>query len=657
MAKYTTADVRNVALVGHGDAGKTTLADHLLATAGAVSRVGSVKEKTSVFDFDPEEREHGHSIDATVGHCTWKGKEINVIDCPGYPDFFGEAVTGLNGADLALICVSATAGVMVNTRRAWGLAVEHGRARAIVVTKTDQAEGQLLDVVESLRSAFGERCVPWRAPDSVGDFREAWTEAVVEADDDLMMRYLEGEAISDEERRGASRAAIAKGLVIPVLFTSAETGQGLEHLLDFLAERAPSPADVSRLVGPADDPSAEGEEVSAVADDPFIGHVWNLRVDRHVGKIAHVRIVTGALKPGDTFVNVRPRKKEKCGHVHRMEGKEQQELDAAVPGDLVVLTKVDSLEIGDTLSGAGKEIAVRAIPYPLPMYSLAITAKSRGEEGKIVEGLVRLSEECPTFSYHREMSTHEGIISGLSQLHLDIMLHRLKDRYGMEVNTSRPKVPYKEAITAPSDGHFRHKKQTGGRGQFAEVYLKVSPGEPGEGLAYSWDIFGGSIPTNFGTAIEKGIKEKMHEGIIAGYPLEDIKVSITDGKHHDVDSSEAAFKMAGGRAFADAVSRARPVLLEPIVKLEITIPGHYMGDVSGDLNTRRGRIQGMDQVGDYQLIRAEMPQAEAAEYSRALTSLTSGEGSYTVEPSHYENVPASLQQDLIKAFKPKADED
>ncbi|NRA95144.1 MAG: elongation factor G [Planctomycetes bacterium] len=655
MPKHTTSQIRNVALVGHADAGKTTLADHLLAKGGAVGRPGSVKEKTSLFDFDDLEHDRGHSIDSACGRTSYRDREINLIDCPGYPDFIGESVGGYNGADLVLVCVNAANGIQVNTKRGWALGVGGQRARAIVVTKCDLMDGKLSDVLGKIRAQFGDRCIPWRAPDEVGDFNEAWTEAVVEVDEDLMMRYLEGETVSKEELAKVAGPALAAGTVVPVIFTSSDEDAGLDTLLDFIVELGPSPADA-----PRDLVKEGGEDAEAIAADPagpFVGIVWKVQVDKHVGKIGHVRVLRGTVKPGETFVNIRAGKKEKTGHVFRVQGKEQSEVDSGISGDLIVLLKNDSLRVGDTLAAQDSGKSVKLIQGPKPMYSLAVFPTKRGEEAKIAEGLGKLAEESFTFISYREMATHEHCICGMSQLHLDIVLRRLKARMNLEVETKKPKVPYKECVTGGAKGHYRHKKQTGGRGQFAEVYLEVAAGEPGCGLDYQWAIFGGSIPKNFEPAIEKGVKQKMTLGIIAGYPMEDITVKITDGKFHDVDSSEAAFKMAGGRAFSEAVKAARPTILEPIVKLEITIPGQYMGDVSGDLNTRRGRIQGMDQIGDDQVIKAEMPLAEAAEYSRALTSITSGEGSFTMEPSHYESVPANIQQELIAAFKPSSDDD
>lgn len=654
MPKHSTTQLRNVALVGHGDAGKTTLADTLLAKAGAVSRAGSVKDKTSVFDFDDMEKERGHSIDSAIAHLSYKDCEVNLIDCPGYPDFIGESVGAYNAADMVLVCVNAAAGVQVNTKRTWFLGIGGKRARAIVVTKCDQMEGKLGEVLAGIRSVLGDRCIPWHAPDEVGDFSEEWTEAVVEVDEDLMMRYLEGETVTDEELARVAGPAIAKGTVVPVIFTSAESDAGVDTLLDFIAELGPTPEAATRQMARPD--GEDAEEIAADPDGSFVGVVWKVQVDKHVGKIGHVRVLRGSIKPGETIINVRVEKKEKTGHIFRVNGKEQTEVDAGIAGDLVVLLKIDSLRVGDTLVASDDGKAVQLIEGPKPMYSLAVFPKTRGEEAKIAEGLGKLAEESFTFDSARA-ETGEHCIHGMSQLHLDVVLRRLKERMNLDVTTQKPKVPYKECVTGSAKGHYRHKKQSGGRGQFAEVYLEVAAGEPGSGLTYEWAIFGGSIPRNFEPAIEKGIREKMASGIIAGFPLDDVVVKVTDGKYHDVDSSEAAFKMAGGRAFAEAVKAAKPTILEPIVALEITIPGQYMGDVSGDLNTRRGRIQGMDQVGEDQVIKAEMPLAEAAEYARALTSITSGEGSFTMEPSHYEAVPGNIQSELVAAFKPSGDDD
>ncbi len=657
MSTSALQDVRNVAIVGHGDSGKTSLADRLLFVAGAVARAGSVREKTSHFDYEVDEKERGHSISVAVGHCEWKGKAIRLVDTPGYPDFLGDAVLGINGTDCALLCVNAHSGVMVNTKKLWRLLESAKRPVAIVVTKCDQEPGKLPEVYAKIRTAFGERCLAWRAPAQVPAQPSAWIEAVVEADDEAMMKYLESGGVEPGALAGLEATAFAKRLVFPVLFVSSEKNEGTKDVLDFLAELAPSPLSVKRRVYPRDRPEETGALMAATKEAPFLGFVWKIQTDKHVGKIAQIRVIQGVLKPGDTITNLRADKKEKCHHIFHAQGKEQQMIDQALPGDLIVLTKLDSLHVGDTLSAHPGDLQVELIPIPRPMYSLAVLPKARGDEAKISEALARIADECPTFHPYREPLTHEQLVAGMSQLHLDLMLRRVRDRYGVEVVTHKPKIPYREFVTGTAEGHYRHKKQSGGRGQFAEVHLAVLPGEPNEGLKWSWDIFGGSVPRNFEPAIEKGVREKMQSGVVAGFPLLDVKVSIRDGKYHDVDSSEAAFKIAGGRAFLEAVHKARPIVLEPMMRLTITIPSHFMGDVSGDLNTRRGRIVGMSQEGDDQVLSAEMPMAEASEYARALTALTSGEGSFTMESSHYDPVPASVQAQLVAAHQPKHDDD
>ncbi|HYC78212.1 MAG TPA: elongation factor G [Planctomycetota bacterium] len=657
MSKRAPADLRNTALVGHGDAGKTTLAERMLFKAGATSRPGSVKDRTSLFDYEPDEKERGHSIDAALAHFEWKGKDVNLVDCPGYPDYFGETVTGVAAADLVLVCVNAHAGVLVGTLRAWNAAEARQRAKAIVVTKTDLESKRLGAVLDDVRAAFGPRCLPYFAPPGVGDYRKAWTEAAVEADDALMLRYLEGAEITEDELLGAARKAVAKGLITPVVFVSAEQDDGVDRLLDLIVTLGPSPLDVPRRLVKASEPDAPPELIAPDPAAPFRGTVYKVQIDKHVGRIVHVRVLTGTLRHGDSFVVVPSGRREKAGHIFRPQGKEQKAIDSAGPGDLVALSKVEALHLGDTLAHENDGRIAVPSRYPRPMFGLAIRPKNRADEVKLAEATHKLAEESPTFTVKRDPTTGELVASGLSPLHVDVMLRRLKDRYGMEVETHKPRVPYKETINAVADGHYRHKKQSGGRGQFAEVFLRVEPAPPGAGLVWKWEVFGGSVPRNYESAIEKGVREAMARGVIAGYPIEDVTVAIVDGKHHDVDSSDAAFKIAGSRAFRDAALKARPGLLEPIMELEATVPAECLGDVSGDLNTRRARIRGMDQHGELQVIQADIPLSEAQEYARIITSLTSGRGSYTLEPSRFEHAPAGVQQQIVAAWKPHKDED
>ena len=667
MATFSPGDIRNICLVGHGDAGKTTLADWLLAATGAVQRQGNIKEKTSIFDFDDLEKDKQHTIESAVARCEHDGKVLNVIDTPGYPDFVGDAIGGLVAADSAVVCVSAVGAVQVNTRRTMEVAESLDRARMIVITKCDHQEADLDKVMASVREWFGDRCVPVNMTEGFGAkltgivdvmgategdakaYYDAFVEAAVEADDDAMTKYLEGEELSQDELDALLPKAVTSGTVIPVVFTSAEKELGMDQFLATITRLLPGADVISRSYGDGDAPMT--------ADGPFIGHVFKITIDKHVGKVSYVRAVSGTLNPGDNFQIVDGSRKERVGHIMTPFGKDMNQVESASVGEIVTLTKLDALKISQTMTTGDGDDKLASLPLPRPMAQLAVRPASRADETKISEALTKLSDEIPTFETHREASTRELIASASSQLQLDVAFRRLKDRYGIEVETSPARVPYRECVTVEAKGHYRHKKQSGGRGQFGEVYLTVSPGEAGSGLTFEWNVVGGSIPTNFGPAIEKGVREKMGLGVIAGYQIEDIKVSVTDGKFHDVDSSEAAFKIAGGRAFAEAVSNARPVLLEPMVEAEIVVPSASMGDISADLNTRRGRIMGMEAKGPFQVIQAAAPKSEMAEYARILTSLTSGEGSFTYEETEYEQVPANVQADIVAQFKPQDDDD
>lgn len=672
MGKYGPGDIKSLCLVGHGDAGKTTLADKLLFAAKATPRCGNIKDKSSLFDSDDIEQEKQHSLEVGFANLEWEGRFVTIIDTPGYPDFIGDAICGMASSDMVAICINAHSGVGVNTRRTWDAAEEMKKARCIIVTKCDSDDADLDATLASIEDWFGEKCAPIYCPDGFGPsfkgtedllrtsggdteqgkaFFERFIERSVEADDDVMTAYLDGEKIDDEVLRQCVISAVAQGLVVPILFTSSEKDIGIVDVLDVVRRMAPN-AVTSRCWE-----TAEGDAIEVSAEAPFLGQVTKVMVDKHVGKVSYVRIVNGSMNGGDHFVSSGGGRKDKIGHIHLPFGKELKAVDSATAGHLVALTKLDNLHIGDTLTVDDSGPMLRAIPFPKPMAQLAVRPASRADETKITEALRKLADESPTFTIERDQMTNEQVASGSSALHLDMCFRRLKDRYGIEVETSVARVPYRECITKVADGHYRHKKQSGGRGQFGEVFLKVSPAAPGEGLVFDWDIVGGSIPTNFSPAVEKGIREKMVQGVIAGYPILDIRVSVYDGKFHDVDSSEAAFKTAGGRAFAEAVVAAKPVLLEPMVDAEIVVPSDNLGDISGDLNTRRGRINGMEAKGSFQVISAVAPKAEMAEYPRILTSLTSGEGSFSYDECGYEQVPANVQAQITAAYKPHADDD
>jgi elongation factor G len=660
-------DTRNIALVGHGGAGKTTLAEAILFAAKMVNRQGSVEDKNTVSDFADDERERGHSIDTSLLHGEWKGKTFNVVDTPGYPDFVAQALRGLDAADCAVLVVHAYDGVMLNTRRLFQAAKEHGLPRVVVVNRCDSDNLNPAAVEAALAELCGPGARPVTVPDQWGpsisgvksifgdaaDLKEGFVEAAVEADDELMEKYLEAGEVSDDDLARAIPKALREGTLVPVFHTVAETGVGVPELLDFLAQYGPSP--VGRVIFDTD-----GNEITCEADGPLRAGCFRVTFERQAGRIVFLRIYSGSLRSGDTAVVARTEESVKIGHASRFQGTQKTELSQAGIGDVVALPKVETVEVGDTLHAPGQPLQLRFLTLPSPMVGLAVTPKARGDEAKLGKELDRVTGSDPGLRFERVTSTNQLVVRGLSTLHLDIALKRMA-KAGVEVDTATPRVPYLETITGNADGHYRHKKQTGGAGQFGEVFLKVEPLERGseDPLDYVVEIFGGAIPRQFLPAIEKGIRQKMAEGVVAGYPVIDVRVRVYDGKHHDVDSKEIAFIIAGRNAFAEAVQKAKPVLLEPIVDVEIELPSKFMGDISSDLNSRRARIQGMDSAGDTQIIKAQAPLAEMQTYSTQLRSITAGEGSFSMDFNLYDIVPPNVTQQIIaksQADKKKDDE-
>lgn len=669
------ATIRNVALVGHGDSGKTTFLEHALHRAGAIGRAGSVAEKSAVADYDPEEKERGHSIDVACAHLRWHDREIQFADCPGYPDFAGVAMAGLWACDTALFFVNAVTGVGVNTRRLWAAAGEMGKARVLVMTKLDLENADPERTLEQVRAAFGPTCRPFNLPVGAGarfqavlpcfdkerpspgetlcgspdSARVEFLEAVVEADDALLEKYLGGEEVSHDEAAGALTQALVRGTVVPVLFASAAKDLGIGQVLDFLADYAPSgatPPGVSTR-----DESGAGTPVTS--EGTFLASVFKVTSDQHVGKISFLRVWRGTL-PADGMVwcssSANP---VKLAHAHpsRPQGKDLQAVAAVSAGDIVCVTKVDDLKLGCTIAEPAHPATVPAPVFPTPMVQMAVESKVKGDEHKVATAFHKLQDEDPCFHVERNAETHELVISGLSTLHLEVLLRRLHNRYKVDLDSRLPRVPLKETVLGQGEGHWRHKKQTGGRGQFAEVYLRIAPTERGSGFAFVDGTVGGSIPHNFIPAVEKGVREQLEKGVIAGYRVVDVQVEVYDGKSHPVDSSEAAFKIAGARAFRVAFEHAQHALLEPIAEIEIDIPSRCMGDVTGDLNSRRGRILGLDSHDDRQVIRAQAPVSELQKYSTDLRSMSSGEGSYTLRVSHLDVVPAMVAKRYVEAFQ------
>lgn len=675
MKQYQTKDIRNVSFVGHGTSGKTSLVEGILFKAGATKRLGSVDEGTSVSDFDSEEKERKTTIDSSILHCNWQGREINIIDTPGYPDFISGSIGALSAVETAVIVIAATSGIQVNTQRMWSIAREAGLTRIIVITKMD---GETIDfpaLLDSIQNTFGPECLPLMLPvghgagfkgvvdilnlpdevpgnviGDVKDNREKLVEAIVSVCDEQLERYLEGQEIEVEKLHGCFSTAIASGSIVPILCCENKESLGVKEIIDVIAKFAPSPE--KGLVRMCTSMKGEGEkEVEISKNDPFSAQVFKSITDPFVGKLSFFRIYSGTLEGHPEIYNTRSKKNEKIGHMFKTFGKEQQEIKRAIPGDIVTISKVDDISVSDTLCDPNAIVKFKDIKFPNPMASLAIEPKSRGAEQKISETLNRLISEDSTFKVSRDAQTHELVITGMSNLHLDVILSRLKSRYDIEVEARQPKIPHKETITAKASAQYKHKKQTGGKGQYGEVYLRVEPLERGGGFEFKSEIVGGTIPSQYIPAVERGLRETIAKGILSNNPIVDIKVALYDGSFHNVDSSEAAFRIATSKAFNLAFNDAKPVLLEPVVNIEVTIPSEFMGDITGNLSSRRGRVQGMDSFGDLQVLKASIPMDEVKNYETELKSMTGGRGSYSMDFSHYDIVPSHLVQTIIDQAK------
>lgn len=675
MPGYTTKDIRNIAIVGHTGAGKTSLCEAFLHSTGITTRLGSVTAKTSHLDLDEEEKEHLHSVDSHVLHVSAHNKVINIIDTPGAPDFIGPAVAALAAVETAMVVVNAAGGIQVNTRRMRDMARNFGLGRVIVINHIDAENADLGTLVTMLRKSFGDVLAPVNLPANGGkavidciskeggetdilSVAEAHTniiERVSECDEALITKYLDEGTLSEEIVRANFVRAMVAGTIVPILFTNALKDVGIKDLLEFIADCCPSPLEGKQRT------IVQGDKEEPIkVDGPFVGQVFKVAVDHktHI-KYPFMRAFGGTLKPDAQLMASGDRKGNRTGHLMKFEGADHKDVDAVIAGDIFAVSKLD-LHIGNTIFAEPREGTVAMPKLPTPMYSLAVTAKSRGDEAKIGDAVRRFLDTDPCFKVVHDPETHEMVISGTGDQHLRMILNKMHKQYKVDVDTKPPKIPYKETITAKADGHYRHKKQTGGAGQFGEVFLTVEPLERGSEptLSWNWDIFGGTIPINFEPAVKKGVTELMVEGALAGFHLQDIKVSITDGKHHPVDSKEVAFKIAGKLAFKDAILKAKPVLLEPIVDVEVTVPSDHVGDITGDLAQRRGRPTGQEMLpGDLTIITAQVPLSKLSDYHSRLSSITGGKGSYTMELSHYENVPAMDAQAVIAKYQPRKTEE
>ena len=671
-------DIRNIVLLGHGSSGKTSLVETMLHKTGVINRLGTIDDKSTVCDFDDEEKQRGYSIHSALAHTTHAGKTINIIDTPGYPDFVGAALQPIAAAEAAIIVISAAAGIEMNTRRLFKAATDANKGRIIVINKIDAENIHLAELIKSIQETFGSACrcanlptadnddvIDCIAGDSgefgvmdVGTAHTELIESIIEADDELMESYLGGEEISADKISEVFAKALTEGTIVPIVFTNARKEIGITQLLDLIIKCVPSPAQVPAAV------LKDGEketEISLETDGPLVGVVFRVGYDaRSNMKYSSIRLFSGTMSSG-TQMRINDIKKAiRPGHPLSMQGSETKELASIGAGDFVTLAKIDELNVGDLVHDGGFSGKFDMPATPEPMYSLALVPASRGDEGRLSGALDKLSEEDSCFKVSHDRQTKELVVSGLGDLHLRVMLSKMENRYKVSVNTKPPKIPYRETITAKAEGHYKHKKQTGGAGQFGEVYLRIEPAErdADPSLEYSWDIFGASIPGQFEPAVLKGVKDVMAAGVVAGFPLQDIKCSIYDGKHHPVDSKEVAFRAAGKGAFIDAVQKARPVLLEPIVNIEITAPAENMGDITGDMASRRGRVSGQDMLaGNMVLIKAQVPLAEVKQYNSQLKSVTGGQGSYSMELSHYESVPPNVQQQVVAQYAKKAEAD
>lgn len=682
MSDDKAINVRNIAFIGPAGTGKTTLIESLLATSGAIPAAGSVDRGTSVCDYDPQEKALRHSLDPKICHLRHKDVLINVLDTPGYPDFIGRSISVLPAAESAGLVLSAQAGIEGGIRRLMKAASRSKLCRMIVINKMDTEPAALGGLLAEIQEIFGNRCLPLNLPaaggtavqdcffapeggetdfSSVAEAHERIIDQVVEVDEALMEAYLEaGEELAPGQLHDAFEKALREGHLIPVCFVSAQTGAGVPELLQVLVQLMPDPTEAN----PPPFLKGEGEDAvpAEVRPDPgrhVVAHVFKVVVDPYVGRMGVFRIHQGTINASTQLFIGDARKPFKVSHLYRLQGKDINEIPSAGPGEICAVTKVDEIHYDAVLhdSHHADHFHLRPADYPPPMMGLAIEPARRGDEQKLSDALHKLAAEDPCLRVEHRAATNETVVLGMGDLHLRLTLEKMKDRYNVEVNTHPPSIPYRETITSDAEGHHRHKKQTGGAGQFGEVYLRVESLERGGGFEFVNKVVGGAIPGQFIPAVEKGVRQALEGGAVAGYPLQDLRVTVYDGKHHPVDSKEVAFVAAGRKAFLGAVAKAKPIVLEPIVEIDVTIPSDSVGNITGDLSSRRGRILGNTTLGgDRVIIHGEVPLAEVQEYQSQLKSLTGGAGTYSMSFSRYEPVPPRVQQDLAARFT-RAEED
>lgn len=682
MADYATDDIRNIAIVGHGNSGKTTLIEALMHRAGAINQMGSIERGSTVCDFDAQEKTHKHSLDSAIVSMDYHGGHINLIDTPGYPDFIGRSLSVLAGVETCAVVINAQTGIETVTNKMMEVAQERGLDRLIIINKIDVDLLNLEALLEQLREHFGRECLPLNLPADNGnkvvdcffqsngeatDFssvEEAHTniiDQVIELDEDLMELYLEqSEEVTPEQLHEPFEQALREGHLIPVCFVSASSGAGIDELLEIFAKLMPNPNEGNppRFL--------RGEGAAAVpitiSTDPathVLAHVFKITIDSFVGRLGVFRIHQGTITKDSQLLIGDGRKPFKVGHLFKLQGKDHIETGRGIPGDICAVAKVDELHFDAVLHDSHEEDRIHLLPValPEPMYGLAIETKSHGDEQKISDALHKLVAEDQSFRVEHNASLNETIIRGQGELHLRMMLEKLKDRYHVDVDTHPPRISYRETILKSAEGHYRHKKQTGGAGQFGEVYLRIEPLARGEGFEFVDKVVGGVIPRQFIPAVEKGVRQAYDEGVIAGYQVQDVRVTVHDGKYHAVDSKEIAFISAGKKAFLQAFKQANPVILEPIVQIAVTAQNQFMGDITGDISSKRGRITDTRAMaGGLATVTGLVPLSELDTYQSQLKSMTGGVGSFSISFSHYDPVAGKTQQELMQAYKPVAEE-
>ncbi|MCB0215051.1 MAG: elongation factor G [Caldilineae bacterium] len=691
MKEYSTDKIHNVAIVGHSGAGKTAIAEAALYATKVITRMGKTEEGNTVSDFHEEEHRRSISISSSLIPVEWEGYKINFIDTPGYADFVGEVMAALKAVDCALVVVDSVAGVEVGTEIAWQYLDELNLPRMVVINKMDRDNANWTRVMGELREAFpdtrfaplqlpigkadafkgiyrlntgttslGPEGKPGEAPAEIlaeaDDYREALVEAAAESDDALMMKYFdEGDLTPDEVREGLL-AGGRKNAYVPVLFTAATDCIGIHALLGSIKLLAPSPAEsVSRTA--IDKRSNETVELVTEDGGPLVLRIFKTQADPYVGKLQYLRVISGSFQADSRVLNVNHNEEERVGPLYVLRGKEQITVGHLHAGDIGAVAKLHHSQTGDTLADKEHPFELRPFVYPQPLYSVAVVPSSQADGAKLGQALHKIVEEDPTLQSHFEDATHELILSGMGNAHIDVAVHHLEEKYGVHVHTATPRIPYRETVTRKASAQYRHKKQTGGAGQFAEVHLRLEPLESGSGFEYASEVFGGAISSQFISSIEKGVRQMLQEGVIAHCPVVDVRAVVYDGKEHPVDSKDIAFQIAGREAFKKAMQDAGPTLLEPILNVRVIVPNSQMGDVLGDLNTRRGMVQGTEQIAGKAVVSAHVPLAEMQRYSTDLRSMTQGRGYYTAEFSHFAPVPQQLMPGIIAQVQKVAEEE